>query len=298
MATLRETLLAQNAYKSIESEGFLDLYFYRPGGALLALVGLRLGLTPNMLTVVSLITGVSGACMLYWDSWMWVGIGLIILSGLFDASDGQLARMTQTSSLYGRMLDGFSDYAVFIATYFALAFKYLHLHPEASPVPIFALVLAAGASHSMQSSLFDYYRNEYTDYVDRRRIPVPDVDENAVAPEGWAKRFLWWCHRDYTNRQRKLAQSHVELGQTLASKLPDGKLSDEFAKNYRELNLPLIRWWNLMGANSRLLLTIFALAIGRPEFYFLAEVFLYNACAFAVHRVQVKADRTLLGLTV
>lgn len=298
MATLRETLLSQNAYKSVETEGFLDLYFYRPGGAILALAGMRLGLSPNLLTAASLVTGVAGACLLYWDSWMWVGIGLIVLSGLFDASDGQLARMTHSTSLNGRILDGVADYVVCITTYLSLAFKYLNLNPEASPVPIFVLVAVSGISHSLQSSLFDYYRNEYAEYVDRRRIPVPDFDENAEPPADLINRFLQWCHRDYTLRQKKLARSHVELGRILSSKRPDGKLDEEFAKNYKDLNLPLIWWWNLMGLNSRLLVVIAALAAGRPELYFWAEVTLYNLCAFVIHRRQVNADRTLLRLTV
>ncbi|PCI37271.1 MAG: hypothetical protein COB53_06960 [Elusimicrobia bacterium] len=298
MATLRETLIANNAFKSVESEGFLDLHFYRPGGGLIAFAAMRLRMTPNMLTMISLVTGVAGAILLYWDRWMWTGIGMLAASGLLDASDGQLARMTKTSSVFGRVLDGFADYAVFMATYLALAFKYLYLHPDASPFPIFGLVVLAGVLHSMQSSLFDYYRNEYTDYVDRRKIPVSDFDEIAEPPQGFVQRFLWWCHRDYTNRQRKLARSHVELGEALRCKFGKEKLSDNFAKNYRDLNLPLIWWWNLLGANSRFLVTIAALAVGRPELYFLAEITIYSACAGALHHYQAKADQALLAATV
>lgn len=294
MATLRETLLSQNAYKSIESEGFLDLYFYRPGGAVLALAGMRLGLSPNSLTAASLVTGVAGACLLYWDASMWGGIALIILSGVFDASDGQLARMTQTSSRMGRILDGVSDYFVFIATYLVLAFKYLSLHPEGSPHSIFFLVIGAGMSHSMQSSLFDYYRNAYTDYVDRRQISILGAGEGDAPREGIVETFLWWTHHQYTNRQGRLALSHVELGKALKARLPKGALSNDFAKKYKELNLPLVWWWNLLGANSRLLVMTAALIVHRPELYLAAEVVLYNACAFITHRRQVRADRALL----
>lgn len=99
MMNIREILTSQNAYKSFESEGFMDAYFYRPAGALFALAGKRLSLSPNHLTMASLLTGVMGAALFYWDRWMWPGVGLIILSGILDASDGQLARMTGSSSL-------------------------------------------------------------------------------------------------------------------------------------------------------------------------------------------------------
>ena len=294
MAALRETLISQDAYKSVESEGFLDLYFYRPGGAFFAWAGFRLGLTPNALTAASLITGVAGACLLYFDESLWRGAALLVVSGLFDASDGQLARMTKSSSHAGRILDGVSDYLVFMATYLALGFKYLSLHPQSSPLAIFSLIAAAGISHSMQSSLFDFYRNEYADYADRKMIPRPAPEETET-PVGVASAFLAWCHRDYTRRQRALARVRVNMGKELLSRYPGGKIDEPFARKFKDANLPLIWWWNLMGANSRLLVTVGALAAGRPELYFWAELTLYNLCAFATHRRQAAADRSLLA---
>jgi len=292
--SLKDILQAQGAYKSYESEGFLDIWLYRPAGALLALAGARLGLTPNMLTVASLLTGVGGSAMLFPDAWMWHGVALIVLGGIFDASDGQLARMTGSASLFGRILDGASDYFVIIATYLALAFKYLAMRPDASSVPIFTLAAAAGVSHSLQASLFDYYRSEYTEYVDKKRVPVSDLDkeEARTGPEeGPVKRFLAWSHKDYTLRQRKLASGHVRLGESLRAARPEGKLDEEDAAAYRELNLPVIKLWNIQGTNSRLLVMIAALAAGRPEAYFIAEVVGYNALALLSHFLQSRADR-------
>lgn len=296
MPSLREILDAQNAYKSYESEGVLDSHFYRPAGALFAVAGKALRLTPNMLTVASLLTGVAGAALLYWDRWMWAGIALIVLSGVLDASDGQLARMTGTSSIYGRILDGVADYFVFIATYLALAFKYLHIHPEASSIPIFILAALAGVSHSIQSSLFDYYRTEYVDYVDKRRIPVSDLEAIAdEAPAGPLQRFFRWSHRDYTLRQRKLAAGHVKFGEKLREKFPSGEIDERSASAYRDANLPVIRLWNLLGANSRLLVIAGALSAGRPELYFWAEITAYNVWAATAHLWQAKADAGLLA---
>ncbi|MFH2202718.1 MAG: CDP-alcohol phosphatidyltransferase family protein [Elusimicrobiota bacterium] len=293
MTALRDALEAHNAYKSYESEGVLDIYFYRPAGALFALAGKRLGLTPNQLTTASLATGVAGAGLLYWDSWMWTGLGLLVLSGVFDASDGQLARMTQSASLHGRILDGVADYCVFIATYLALAAKYLSLNPDASAVLIFTLAALAGISHSIQASLFDYYRTEYTEYVDQRRIPKSDLESGASEEGGRAARFLAWSHRDYTLRQRRLAASHVRLGEELLARRPDGTLDEKTAAAYRGLNLPVIRWWNLLGANSRLLVIAAALAARRPELYFWAEVSFYNVWTLAARDRQERADDEL-----
>ncbi len=300
MASLREVLSRQNAYKTFESEGVMDAYFYRPAGAIFALAGKHLGLSPNHLTLSSLLAGVTGAWFLCWDQRIWQGAGLLILSGIFDASDGQLARMTGSSSLAGRILDGASDYIVYLAIYIALGYKTQILHPENSLFLLILLILAAGISHSLQSSLFDYYRNAYTDYVDRRRIPqsLPDSDEIASLFReekiSLPRRFLRWSHQGYSRRQGNLARPHVALGEGLRKYYPGNTLDEKVSGIYRRLNLPLVRLWNLMGANSRLMVMLVAVAAQRPELYFWMELTLYNVLAVLAHRLQIRADEALL----
>ena len=45
------------------------------------------------------------------------GVGLFIVSDIFDSADGQLARMRKTSTRFGRILDGISDNLRFINLY-------------------------------------------------------------------------------------------------------------------------------------------------------------------------------------
>lgn len=301
MRAIREVLIAQNAYKSYECEDLLDSYFYRPVGALFALAGKQIGLSPNHLTIASLLAGVVGAALIYWEQWMWAGVGLIILSGVLDASDGQLARMTGSSSLAGRILDGVSDYLVFIAIYLALGFKTIALYPESSIFLLFLLIALAGISHSMQSSLFDYYRSAYVDYVERRRIPQSDLESENFASlmgddqAGWIKGFLIWSHRDYTSRQEKLARSHAAMGERLRIYYPGAGLDENCSEIYRRINLPLIRLWNLLGPNSRVVMMIAALAAQEPQLYFWMEVTLYNVLLILAHRLQSRNDKKLLA---
>lgn len=76
--------------------------------------GLRRGiyLLPNMLTVASLLCGVTSIVRAIngeYDAAAW----LICLSAVFDALDGTVARVTRTQSLFGQELDSLSDVVAF-----------------------------------------------------------------------------------------------------------------------------------------------------------------------------------------
>lgn len=97
--------------------------------------GLRsAGLTANVVTVAAMLIGVFAAWCVA-SGWNWTGIALLWLSGLLDAADGALARMTGASA-FGAILDITFDRVVEIAMIVALAW----LHPEAR----FLLVILAG----------------------------------------------------------------------------------------------------------------------------------------------------------
>ncbi|KZC35298.1 MULTISPECIES: CDP-alcohol phosphatidyltransferase family protein [Rhodanobacter] len=93
-----------------------------------------LGLSANAVTALAMLVGVVAALSIALDQ-PWLGIGLLWLSGLLDASDGALARMTHTSPL-GAIMDITFDRVVEVAMIVALAWR----HPEAR----FMLVILAG----------------------------------------------------------------------------------------------------------------------------------------------------------
>lgn len=95
---------------------------------------LSVGLSANAVTVLAMLIGMLAA-LLVASGWGWTGIAVLWLSGLLDAADGALARMTRTSP-FGAILDITFDRVVEIAVIVALAWRY----PEAR----FILVILAG----------------------------------------------------------------------------------------------------------------------------------------------------------
>jgi len=73
--------------------------------------------TPNQVTVASLLSGLLGAWVLGYPGWgvSLLGLALFQLSMVLDHSDGEIARLTFRFSPFGKWLDNWSDHTVDIA---------------------------------------------------------------------------------------------------------------------------------------------------------------------------------------
>ena len=73
----------------------------------------RIGLTPNMITILSVTISIGACWFLYLQELLW-GAVLIILTGIVDMFDGAIARATGTATPAGAMFDHVMDrYAEF-----------------------------------------------------------------------------------------------------------------------------------------------------------------------------------------
>ncbi|HLB00426.1 MAG TPA: CDP-alcohol phosphatidyltransferase family protein, partial [Bacteroidota bacterium] len=166
-----------STYKAHDVEETIDVYFYRPLGYLVARVCIPLGITPNVITIVSIFIGVAGGHLLYYrdvstNAW---GMLLWVAADILDSTDGQLARMTDHRSKLGRILDGLGGNLMFMSMYLHLFARLAVTFPDVHWVWFGLLVLAGGVSHSLQSSLADYYRNAYLKFViDPRKSELED----------------------------------------------------------------------------------------------------------------------------
>ena len=115
----------RDSLKSMDTEEHIDLAFYRPIGYMWAKIAARLGITPNAITIASIIIGIGAGVAFYFPQ-MWVNIiGMILLvwANSFDSADGQLARMTKQFSRLGRILDGLSGDVWFATIYVAICLR-------------------------------------------------------------------------------------------------------------------------------------------------------------------------------
>jgi hypothetical protein len=105
--------------------------YTHPGDALLvrysdqvvALLRQGLGLTPNMVTLLSILAALLALWMLHRRNLVGF-VALAVLSYYFDGLDGNMARRYRIFSEYGEALDKFSDAAFFVGIVGVLAFSY------------------------------------------------------------------------------------------------------------------------------------------------------------------------------
>lgn len=134
--------------------------YFQPLFTFIARGCLRYGISANTLTIAGLGMGLVAATLVMFEQAL-LGIAVLWLSGLLDAADGTLARMTRTSPL-GAVMDITFDRVVEVTMILALAWRY----PEARMplllltaviVVAMSLFLSIGAALANPSSKSFYY---------------------------------------------------------------------------------------------------------------------------------------------
>lgn len=145
----------------------LDTFLTRAGsasdGALTAVArGLhRAGVAPNGLTYAALTSGVVAALLFYRDHGWWAYV-VVLLSGLFDAVDGRVARMGPGPTVWGGVLDLLCDRVVEAAILLGIAVPHPTWHLPALVVAatwyvnISVFLTIGAASDKASTKVIDY----------------------------------------------------------------------------------------------------------------------------------------------
>src|SRR5213594_229791 len=127
-------------------DGFVDRYFNRKVSTLLTRLFLRIGLSPNAITVLSLFIGLMAAGLFALGGYMAGVIGSLLfqLSAIVDCCDGEVARLTNRQSRFGQQLDIAADNVVHMAIFAGVAWG-LFLQQEPGSGSWLPLALGAAA---------------------------------------------------------------------------------------------------------------------------------------------------------
>jgi len=120
-------------------DGLVDRYVNRQCSGLLTRGFLRLGWSPNTITMVSMAVGLVAAALFVPGSWELAILGGLILqlSVIIDCCDGEVARLTFSESKFGQELDIWADNVVHIVLFAAIACgTYLHGPWEHTSLPL------------------------------------------------------------------------------------------------------------------------------------------------------------------
>lgn len=159
----------KESLKLKEVEEVFDLLFYRPLAFLLVKSVYQTKITPNYLTVASILMGIIGGCFYAVGLPIYFTIGALFYMAfnILDCSDGQLARLKKNGTPVGKIIDGISDLTATIAIYIGVALGFANKTRE----PHFWLIMLAltGLCNGIHGMLVDFYRNRFLDYVQGRK---------------------------------------------------------------------------------------------------------------------------------
>ncbi|AFN74502.1 CDP-alcohol phosphatidyltransferase superfamily protein [Melioribacter roseus P3M-2] len=247
----------------------------------MALAARSLGLTPNAVTLISVIFGVAAGHLFFYQNTTvnWIGVLFLVIAEALDGADGQLARMTNTHSRYGRIFDGVAGNLWFISIYLHMSARFV---AEGGSPYIFLIAVLAGLSHSFQSAMADFYRVFYLYFVQGKDKDIDDISEvkNTYSGLSWSKspfkKFLLRVYINYIREQYLLAKKVRELFSYVKDNL-SGRVPEWFRSEYRKLNKPMIKYQNILTTNTRMIVLFITVFLGNILHYFLFELIILNA---------------------
>jgi len=287
----------QDTLKSRDTEEWIDLVFYRPIGYCWALFFKKINVTPNVVSILSILLGIAAGVLFYYQDLRLNIAGMILLvwANSYDSADGQLARMTGNYSRLGRLLDGAASCCWFICIYAAICWR---LMPEWG-VYIWALAAGSGYSHSKQAEMADYLRNFHLLFVkDKHRS---ELDEAAELEKlyrllRWKKNFVeklfMFFYVSYTKEQERWTPRLQVLRKTMANdfgfigfindlrddsaELKESEDQADFREAFRKASRPMMKYTNILSFNTRTIALFISLFADIPWAYFLFELTVMN----------------------
>ena len=275
----------QSTLKSSETEDWLDYHFVRPLSYYCAVGFAKLGVHPNMVTIMSMIIGAASTYFYAHGCYYYEGmeglvynlitIFLLIWADIYDCTDGQLARMTGKKSQMGRILDGAAGFVWFVPIYLGLVYRFYNYHDiEFSWLDIdntmdntyiatgvvFVLALISGfLGMGGQQRLADYYIQIHLFFLKGEK--GSELDNSAQQQKlydetPWKGNVIWkYFLKSYVGYTKKQEKATPEF-QKLMGKLKDkygsvDKIPAEVREEIHRNSLAIMKWNGLLTFNFR-----------------------------------------------
>lgn len=244
----------------------VDTHFVDYVGMFWAKIFIALHIIPNVVTMLSGLSGIAGGVLLALNRSLGLdilGAVLVFLSAVFDASDGQVARLTKHYSRLGRMLDGAADASVYATLFTACVCRLWNVAPFAGSTLYHVILVLAGLDafllYVAQCQLPDYFKNLHMYMIDNSHGNELSRGKHIQAERRSAKgfsRFSLFCYSFYTGAQERRAPHTQRLLDAIEVHGKSAALCDAFYAESRKL----VKLTNLLTFNLRtavLLLFVF-----------------------------------------
>ena len=249
---------ALDAAKCDNIDDPIDIHVSEVISMALSKVFIKLHMIPNVVTILSMITGVTGALLLLKQTLLFdiIGSCLILFSYILDCCDGQIARTTRHFSKVGRLLDGLSDATVYFFLFSVTIIRLGRFNPFSAPwiwpVLMALLMILVFLIYIRQNQLPDYFKNLHMFMIDNSKgneltRTKHILSQRRQAPKGSIERFGLACYSLYTAAQERRAPETQKLLDAIEIHGKNEDLSEAFYETSRKL----IRKTNLLTFHLR-----------------------------------------------
>lgn len=209
------------------------------------------GISANMVSIGGLVLGTLAAiAYANWNLWLapFIGLALSVCWLIADGLDGMIARATQTASALGRALDGLCDHGVFTLIYVAVAVSI-------GTGEGWALAIAAGVMHAVQSNLYESERARFHRRCKGVAVVAPVPSRNPLV-------------QFYDYVAGTIDRFALPFDKELRDAADPARLADDYgAMASRPLHL-----MSLLSANVRVIAIFLACTAGDPRFFWWFEI--------------------------
>lgn len=276
----------KTSLKDVVVEEAVDLFFFRPLAFIVVKLIIRLPVTPNQLSILSILSGIcAGVFFSFGDprSFVWAGL-LYGMSHIFDCCDGMVARLKQNGTLIGRIIDGWADYITSVSVYIGLLIG-LHQGHIDLPVSPWLLLIPSAVSLFIHSAMVDYYRHEFLAHgLGKSQSTHEELSMYRLEFQRlnrlkghWLEKLMISFYLGYTRLQLK------ECGEK--------RRYDQAA--YYRANRTLLQLWNWIGASTQIAVFILSALLYRPMIYVFYMVVLGNLWMLGLLYFQIRSTRRL-----
>lgn len=267
-----------------EVEEIFDLIFYRPLAFVFVKTIYKFPVTPNQITLLSMIIGLLAAWQFSLgttEAMIIAGLFLII-SNILDCVDGQLARLQKSGTLLGRVIDGIADYIVGVAIFVSIG-----IGLSAQGFVSWLMVIFTGASSALHAMFFDHYQSEFISVVRaEKNFPEKEIEQFTTEVQlmrsnnrGGVKILLLALYLRYLAFQRNASiksEAHYYI--------PD---------IYRKENSLMIRLWSFLGPTTNRTILILCAFAGSIDLYFRIILVIGNLWLITSYLLQRRIYRRL-----
>ncbi len=274
----------RRSLKMPAAEEIFDLFCYRPLAFLFVKIVYRTPLRPNQVTVLSAAAGIVAAWYLSVGTARALTAAAIwyAVANVLDCADGQLARLQQSGTLLGRVVDGAADYIASAAIFIGLG-----VHLSAAGASGWLLVIVTAASSALHAIFFDHYQSEY--------ISTVRVERNFLGREiEQFTREVDWLRKSGSHPVRmsvlRLYLRYLHFQELLSARQERKTFN---AVLYARRNKLMIRMWSLLGPTTNRTLLIISAFAGKLGWYFVGVAIVGNVWLAVCHLLQRRIQRRM-----